>query len=153
MVALVLSILLIPILTELQDDKSGDIHPNYDWVVRVMLMTVFGSFCTVLRPINEYFFLSVALYAGASALFFTALFDYCMNYVHLKNHVTAYRTIGGVRIPFNLLSKREVVLHCLNHLSKTAWPDKTRLWIAIKWQGRLIVKLICLALGLFLISA
>lgn len=168
-----LIILLAPTIFEIIRDRHGDAHPNSDWKLRTTFCIISGGvFTLVMLPSDttlNHALLNFIRFIVVSGCLFTGIFNYWINYVHLKNGVTEAKVkiknslfnspmtgtskplmfIDGVADYFEC-SKKEVLIHVLSHLSDSAWPDKTWWWRAIGWQGRLIVNTVILIGGLYL---
>lgn len=156
-----LIILLAPTIFEIIRDRHGDAHPNSDWKFRANLCIGAGLFVALIHnePIYWPYLISLIRYSFIAGLLFAAIFPYWINWVHLKNGVTEVRvkipSVGGKLIvdgfaEYFECSKKEVFMHVVSHLSKSAWPDKTWWWRAIGWQGRLLVNVIILSAALYL---
>lgn len=132
--------------TEGYRDRHGDAHPNSDWKMRGLLCLIAGLMSALIDPRLTYL-IDVARHTSISALLFSALFPYWINYIHLKNKVTAYI------IPFGLMTRQEKFDHIVNHMSDTAWPDRDPSWRSLGWKRRMAINatLLCLALILFLL--
>lgn len=151
----ILTILLIPTEFEVIRDRKGDIHPNSDWKIRALLCATVGMIVTLAFTFQETYidFIRVSVvYTISSGLLFASVFPYWVNFVHLKNGVTTYN-VHGKGMPYSLLTKWEVAKHVLQHLSQTAWPDKTWWWRWIGVGGRFVVNFILLVIAILLACA
>lgn len=152
---LIIAVLLIPTMVEVTRDRKGDSHPNADWKFRALLCACAGIIVSITfnKPTNYVTFISSStVYAIASGLLFSSLFPYWINFVHLKNGVTRYLH-KGIYVPYNWMLKKEVIKHVLQHLSDTAWPDKTEWWRKAGAGGRLVIYVILYLTALMLIGS
>lgn len=113
-----LLIFCTPIIWEWYQDRNGDKHPNYDWVLRGLLMLCVSVVVAIIHPAKNFwqaFVLSFAM--------FTVFFPYGINIIHYKR--------GVIENP-----------KWWSHLSKEAVPDK---WLfPIPWYGRMFFMIIIL---------
>lgn len=146
----ILIILLCPTWIETRKDRKGNKHPNHDWVYTLIFCIVTG--CLVSFSIHQLDIEFMVRYSVASGFLFWAVFSYWNNLVELKNGTTTYAKIPKLHIySYRLLTWKEVLDHVVNHLSGTAWPDKTKWWRAIGWFGRLVVYLVFLTVAILLV--
>lgn len=126
-----------------------EIYPNHRWLMA------------------KYSFVSWCLYAS--------IFPIWINWVHLKNGVVEislksnltleqkerikktfkdweedWNAPGMAVYSYLGATRKEVFMHVVSHLSKSAWPDKTWWWRALGWKGRLVVNALILIGGLIL---
>lgn len=151
-----LLILFFPTALKVWRDRNGVKHPDNTFPYFILLMALCGMGVAIIDVIKigpeiypnhrwlmaKYSFVSWCLYAS--------IFPYCINWVHLKNGVVQ---VGAWRMSFyhiSYSSKKEIFLHIVCHLSKTAWPDKTWWWRGLGWKGRLVVNALILIGGLIL---
>lgn len=160
-----LLILFFPTALKVWRDRNGVKHPDNTFPYFLILMAFCGGGLMVIDVIRigpeiypnhrwlmaKYTIVSWCLYASA--------FPYIINWVHLKNGVTEARvkilSVGGKLMvdgfaEYFECSKKEVFMHVVSHLSKTAWPDKEKWWRALGWKGRLVVNALILTGGLIL---
>lgn len=110
------------------DDTKGDVHPNHDLYVVVGLCVVSSLIVALIHPVTSFlfdFFKSFFL----SGMIYVSLFPYMINIVLYRRGV--------------IKDKK-----WYNHLSETAWPDKTTFWQATPWYGRMFSAFILLSLAL-----
>ena len=140
---------ITPLYWEIKNDTNGDEHPNYDWERRMFLCSLVGVISAIsihwFSPWWEFLLFAVK-YSVCCAGIFSAIFPYWVNYVHLKKGIVviskdvstkAYK--GIIRYHFESLTKKEIFIHVVSHLSDSAIPDKWKFWRKIGWVGRLIV--------------
>jgi len=145
-------LLLLPTWLEVYKDRNGDVHPNHDWIFRGVLCLIVGFLLGLVSTTNHHFLLPCIKYTISSALLFAGIFPYWINFVQLKNGITTYAKVPKLHLyGYRLLSKSEVLDHVLNHLSDSAWPDKTKWWRSIGWLGRLIVNMILITIAVLLV--
>lgn len=165
-----LLILFFPTALKVWRDRNGVKHPDNTFPYFILLMALCGMGVAIIDVIKigpeiypnhrwlmaKYSFVSWCLYAS--------IFPIWINWVHLKNGVTSIRKIivppmNGPYMYFDSVydfiayaeaTRKEVFLHIVSHLSKTAWPDKTWWWRALGWKGRLVVNGLILIGGLIL---
>lgn len=138
-------------------DRKGDSHPNSDWKLR-------GLLCFITAALSAFFFrdnfwIDTIKYTVSSALLFAALFPYYINWIHLKNGVTTYKVVktwdDGRVVPmyykYNLLERKEIFDHIVNHMSDKAWPDKLVWWRQIGWKWRMVINTTFLIAAILLI--
>lgn len=151
----------IPLLWELKDDAPGDIHGkgNKDMIYRSLLCFLSGALTTLIIAFKAgpeiNIFMNIARYTLCTAGIFIALFSYLVNYVHLKRGVTHYTKWSmtsdrKLTIDFKFLTDREIFDHVVNHMNKNSWPDTSKFWNKIRWQGRAIVHLIIISISIIL---
>lgn len=158
-----LLILFFPTALKVWRDRNGVKHPDPTFILLVCLMMACGNFVWVIMNwdgwTHDYiqWIIQASRYVIVSAAFYASIFPYLVNYVHLKNGVTEARIkIKSLVVPTYVVAeylectKKEVFIHIVSHLSKTAWPDKTWWWRALGWNGRLIVNALILIGGLIL---
>jgi len=149
MIKIILSLffLKLPTWFEVYRDRKGDAHPNSDWKLRGITCLLVGATASII--INHLTWGSFACYTIASVCFFTGIFPYWINYVHLRNGVThlKYKSNTHTLIPFSLATKKEVFDHVVNHLSTKAWPDKEPFWINLGWKNRLYINIGIVVVG------
>lgn len=134
-------LLIIPTWYEVFRDRHGDAHPNSDWKLRGFMCLVCGA---LVGMIHGDLVFGTIKYTLSAIFLFAALFPYWINFVHLKNGVTSYM----IPARYDLLNVDEILEHVKNHLSKTAWPDKTWWWIKLGANGRFIVYLVFFILAI-----
>lgn len=160
-----LIILFAPTALKVWRDRNGVKHPDPTFItfiglmigsgLVVLFMNLWGRCPCDVIPV----FLLWGKYSIVSASFYASTFPSWINLVHLKNGVTmarvnrsdwgnvmVYRTYRG----YSEIDRKELLMHIVSHLSKTAWPDKIWWWRAIGWKGRLIVNSLILIGGLYL---
>lgn len=150
-----LLILFFPTALKVWRDRNGVKHPDNWFVLFIALMAAMGILVLLIKPVDN--LLGLGKYSIVSWCLYASIFPYWINYVHLKNGVTdarvlvdlGYKKVYGMSEYFEC-SKKEVFLHVVSHLSRTAWPDKTWWWRALGWNGRLIVNALILIGGLIL---
>lgn len=146
---------LFPTWNEAYRDRHGDAHPNSDWKVRGVQCLITGLLSALILVNQDFrmaitswqFYINWVKFTISSALTFAALFPYYINFIHLKNGVTTYSHPNGKYYMFGFLSRKEKFDHIVNHLSKSAWPDKTVWWRRLGWKWRMVIS------AVFLISA
>lgn len=120
---LLILVLAAPTAWALWDDRNGDVHPNND-LITISWLTLAACFLVAgVDPLTVYWLdtlrcltLSVALYV--------AVFPYAVNYILIKRGVINARA------------------KWYDHLSKTAWPDRTGWWQATPWYARMFFALV-----------
>lgn len=150
--------LLFPMPTEGYRDRKGDAHPNSDWITRGIFCCISGLLVSFLwNQRTDLIIMDAIRFSFVSSLLFAALFPYYINWVHLKNKVTSYKTyrINNGKswvytYPYGTLTKKEIFDHVVGHLSDTAWPDKTWWWRRLGWKGRMIINSIILCIAIWL---
>lgn len=161
-----LLVLFFPTALKVWRDRNGVKHPDPTFLFLIALMIGMGwvkwamdVWGTCPCPDHLKQILLWVKYSIVSWCLYTAIFPYWINYVHLKNGVTEARVkimsvgskllVDGVA-EYLECTRKEVFLHVVSHLSKSAWPDKTWWWRALGWRGRMIVNTLILIGGLIL---
>lgn len=152
-----LLILFFPTALKVWRDRNGVKHPDNWFVVFIALMAALGILVLLIKPVDN--ILGWVKYSIVSWCLYASIFNYWINYVHLKNGVTEARvkilSVGGKLMvdgfaEYFECSKKEVFMHVVSHLSKSAWPDKTWWWRGLGWKGRIVVNALILIGGLIL---
>lgn len=155
-----LLILFFPTALKVWRDRNGVKHPDPEFIYFIFVMILCGVFVAAYWAHSmRDFFIGAIKYPIVSWCLYASIFNYWINYVHLKNGVTEARVkilsvgsklmVDGFAEYFEC-SKKEVFMHVVSHLSKTAWPDKEKWWRALGWKGRLVVNALILTGGLIL---
>jgi hypothetical protein len=126
---LLILLLTVPTLWALWDDRNGDKHPNHDLVMVTVLTFIVSTFTALINPLTIYWLdlLRGVVLAGA---IYVSVFPYAVNYMLIKRGVINTRN------------------KWYNHLSKTAWPDRTGWWQATPWFGRMFFAAVILLAAL-----
>lgn len=160
----VILLLILPAWMEVYRDRKGDSHPNNDWQLRTFFCLISGVFSALLLPLSTYL-IDLARYVAISGLWFSVIFPYWINYVHLKNGVTSYhkllekrytgmgiefisRRTGGLQ--WSTMTSEEKFDHIVNHMSDTAWPDRIVWWRQLGWKCRAIVNAVLLCISIII---
>lgn len=149
-----LLILFFPTALKVWRDRNGVKHPDNTFPYFILLMALCGMGVAIIDVIkigpeiypNHRWLM--AKYSFVSWCLYTSIFNYWINYVHIKNDVV--EPAVNIARNYSDLSKRGIFMHVVSHLSKSAWPDKTWWWRALGWKGRLVVNALILIGGLIL---
>jgi hypothetical protein len=126
MITEIIFLLTISIATAyaLYEDRNGDVHPNKDWIMVLIVMAVcsiivamFDNRMSFLMDFVRSMFMAVGIYA--------LLFDYLIVIVHKVRRVIELKP--GEK--------------WYNRMSDTAIPDKWDWWRAMHWYGRLFARI------------
>jgi hypothetical protein len=121
-------LLCLPTAWALYDDRNGDKHPNRDLYTVMVAVGVVGLFCALInRP--TFYWLDFLRSICLSGAIYVSVFPYAVNYMLWRRGILNTKTWW-------------------NHLSKTAWPDRTSWWIGTPWYGRVFFALVILGAAL-----
>lgn len=119
----ILLLVIVPTAWALYDDRKGDKHPNKDWI-GIGIIMVISSFWVGL---SEMLWLMMVKGLCVSYAGFLLFFPPFMNWVLIKEE-------NGVK---GFINAKHKIIHCLDHLSLTAIPDKWKWYRAIPWYIRI----------------
>jgi Mn2+/Fe2+ NRAMP family transporter len=124
-------ILSIPFIVAMWNDRNGDKHPNFDWILEVTLMIVV-AYLVQWKVVPEKKMYQTLILSGA---IFFSLFPFAVNYMLIF-------------ITKKIELKKDVKWY--NHFSKDAIPDRWPFWNELHVIQRILVLVVVLALAIWL---
>ena len=153
---LAFTFLLAPATWEQHDDKAGDPNKQVDVIVRAVLMLL----CSILNyMVRDFNFINLksltSVVIGVGKAFFMSfgwfflVFDYWVNYrLGHKEVLNKYGT-GWLEYLGKTMKEKDFEKAAIYNIGYNWW-DTQGWWIKIRWQGRLITRLVVYGLTLTL---
>lgn len=140
MIALEILLLFTPaVIYALWNGRNGLVHPAYKQVVTVaFIMFVCVSavrFIQICRHGAPFVMTPETILWWYLKAYLVAVTGYGLFFNPLMNFVLLSKGLG---FKYNGVKLMEIIIHCLDHLSPTAVPDKYFIKFRIGWKTRLI---------------